>query len=276
MSARTSRAMEDINRRTWRSREALRWFRSLEGFIDPGEQACFERLSQSMRGAHILDLGVGCGRTTAQYLGLSPHYVGIDYTPEMVAACRAKHPEAEILAGDARDLSDFASGSFDLVSFSFNGIDAVDLDGRRRVMAEAHRVLKPGGTFFFSTVNRDGPDFRETRATGRNLGTGTNPVRLAVRLARYGLGWTRGMIRRWLHGPLEERDGQHSILMHAAHDSGILIYATTLAEVHEQLEAAGFVVDAILSPRTGTLIIPEEARDEPYFQVLARRPMLAS
>jgi SAM-dependent methyltransferase len=263
--------MEAINRRTWRSDEALHWFRQLEGFIDPAEQVCFERLRSEITGARVLDLGVGAGRTTRHFLGMAADYVGIDYTPEMVAACRAKHPRAQILEGDARDLSRFADGTFDLVSFSFNGIDAVDLEGRRRVLAEVHRVLRPGGAFFFSTMNRDGPDFRSGRPTGRHAGSTSNPIRLAGRWLRIAWGWTRGLVRRWLHRRHEEVSGEHAILLHAAHDSGILVYATTFSELLQQVEQAGFLPPEVLSPRTGAALRLEQLREEPYFQLIARR-----
>ncbi len=275
VSAKTSEAMETINRRTWRSHEALRWFRGLEGFIDPAERACFERLAPELAGKRVLDLGVGAGRTTRHFLSLTPDYVGLDYTPEMVAACRAKHPGVEIVEGDARDLSRFPDESVDLVAFNFNGIDAVGLEGRVRVLSEVHRVLRPGGAFFFSTMNRDGPDFRSSRPTGQVPARTFNPVRLAVRYARFALGWTRGMLRRWLHHRLEEREAGHAVLLHAAHDSGILVYATTFQELRQQLREADLVIQEILSPRSGAPLLPEQLGDEPYFQVIARRPVTA-
>ena len=47
--------------------------------------------------------------------------------------------------------------------FSNNGIDAVDHEGRERILAEARRVLEPGGTFYYSTLNKDGPLFGAIR-----------------------------------------------------------------------------------------------------------------
>ena len=43
--------------------------------------------------------------------------------------------------------------------FTNNGIDAVDHDGRERILAEAHRVLGADGIFCYSTLNKDGPLF---------------------------------------------------------------------------------------------------------------------
>src|ERR1019366_8247253 len=52
--------------------------------------------------------------------------------------------------GDARDLSRFGDGEFDVVLFSFNGMDYISHEDRLRVLAPVRRVLRPGGTFFFS------------------------------------------------------------------------------------------------------------------------------
>jgi SAM-dependent methyltransferase len=47
----------------------------------------------------------------------------------------------------------FASGSFDFVLFSFNGIDYVNHSDRLTILKEIRRVLRPGGWFCFSTHN---------------------------------------------------------------------------------------------------------------------------
>jgi ubiquinone/menaquinone biosynthesis methyltransferase len=70
-----------------------------------------------------------------------------DVCPEMLAIARrklAQRGEARIAIADAHALRDFASESVDLFSISF-GMKICD---RRRVLAEAFRVLRPGGTFF--------------------------------------------------------------------------------------------------------------------------------
>ena len=102
----------------------------------------------------ILDLGVGGGRTTSHLSGLASRYVGVDYVPAMVEACRAKFPGMEFAVADAADLSAFADASFDAVVFAFNGIDFVlPQASRRRCLEHIHRVLKPGGVLIFSSHN---------------------------------------------------------------------------------------------------------------------------
>ncbi|MEI8082377.1 MAG: class I SAM-dependent methyltransferase [Actinomycetes bacterium] len=103
------------------------------------------------RDSRLLDIGIGAGRTTGD-LAQRCDYTGIDWSPEMVAVAKQAYPEVAISTGDARAL-DFPSESFDIVLFSFNGIDSLSLDGRHRTYLEAHRVLRPNGLFIFSSRN---------------------------------------------------------------------------------------------------------------------------
>lgn len=118
-------------------------------------------------GASVLDLGVGAGRTTGALAARAGRYVGIDVAPSMVAAARQAHPEADLRVGDAADLSAFADGSFDVVVFSFNGIDYLEPDAaRHRCLDEVRRVLRPGGTFLFSTHDPRALGSRPTPGSG--------------------------------------------------------------------------------------------------------------
>ncbi|HUN43594.1 MAG TPA: class I SAM-dependent methyltransferase [Acetobacteraceae bacterium] len=80
-------------------------------------------------GAPILDIGVGGGRTTPLMRAISTNYCGIDYIPEMVAIARRRFPDADFRVMDAREM-DFHNGRFALTTFSYNGIDSVDVKGR--------------------------------------------------------------------------------------------------------------------------------------------------
>jgi SAM-dependent methyltransferase len=119
--------------------------------LTPCEQAFFARHVPA--GSRVLDLGVGTGRTTPWLTERGASYVGIDYAPAMVDAARRAHPAADLRVGDASDLSDFDDGSFDVVVFSYNGIDYLADDARERCLDEVRRVLVPGGTYVFSTHN---------------------------------------------------------------------------------------------------------------------------
>lgn len=105
----------------------------------------------------MLDIGVGGGRTTLHFAKLVKEYVGIDYSEEMIAACKNRFSDypagIKFKVCDARDLNTFKDNSFNFILFSFNGIDYVSHDERLKIMAEIRRVLKPNGYFGFSTHN---------------------------------------------------------------------------------------------------------------------------
>jgi glycosyltransferase involved in cell wall biosynthesis len=126
-------------------------------WIEPAEERFLAQVEEQVRGREILDIGVGGGRTVCRLLRISSRYVGIDYSPEMVAVCERKFPGARFLCRDARDLTSFDNDSFGLVVFTFNGIDYVSHEDRRRVMREVARVLEPGGYFLFSSHNIQSP-----------------------------------------------------------------------------------------------------------------------
>ncbi len=266
----TSEAMERLNRQAWRSREAVRWYAQSEGFIDPGEELAFERVMADARDKPVLDLGIGGGRTTGHLLALTKNYVGVDYTPEMVEACRRRFAGVHFELADARELSRFATASFQLVLFSYNGIDAVDLAGRKQVMAEACRVLRPGGAFFFSTFNRNGPDF-EGRHLSRSVDFTWNPLRLAARSFRFVVFNTVAAMRRLRYRRFEQNQAGHGILLHGAHD-GLLVYAATASETRQQLAEAGFTGPVeVIGGQHREVLEGEFAKDEAHVHVIARK-----
>jgi SAM-dependent methyltransferase len=141
----------DPNLPVYNNSEVAAYYASLD-YLSPCEQALFAEFLK--QGDAILDLGVGGGRTTPYLSRLASRYVGVDYAPNMVAACREKFPQLEFLVADAANLARLADGSFDSVVMAFNGIDAlVPSEVRRRCLAEIHRVLKSSGVFIFSSHN---------------------------------------------------------------------------------------------------------------------------
>ncbi|MDP3758997.1 MAG: methyltransferase domain-containing protein [Ramlibacter sp.] len=241
-----------VNRSTWKLPSTVRVYQRLEGWTDPGERAAVEHVAAEAHGKPILDIGVGAGRTIPLLRTISPDYVGIDYTPEMVAACRARHPDARIEHMDARDLSRFEDDHFALAVFSFNGIDAVHMDDRGRVLREVHRVLQHGGLFIVSAHNRNGPGHGERPRL--RLDFTWNPLKLAWRTLRL----ARSLPRSWLNSRrlrmLNETHDDWSIMNCGAHDFGIVVVYTTLAEQKRQLRAAGFGVEAVYDNVAGRLV----------------------
>jgi len=159
-----------LNRAVWSREETVAHFSRLAGFIDPGERAALAAVAPRVRGAPVLDLGVGAGRTVPLLRLLTDDYVAVDYSPAMVSACHRLNPGVDVRAGDVRDLSEFQDGRFGLVFFSFSGIDAVSHADRARALREMLRVLRPGGWVVFSTHNLEGPSYGEVPWRGYRRG----------------------------------------------------------------------------------------------------------
>jgi len=104
------------------------------------------------RPAHVLDLGCGAGFLANELAALGHAVTGLDPTIENLDVARAYDLTGRVdyLLGDARDVP-FPPGSFDVVC----AMDLLEhVEAPERVIAEAARVLRPGGLFFFHTFNR--------------------------------------------------------------------------------------------------------------------------
>lgn len=257
--------MEEINRRTWTSPIERRQYRAGNFYLNEGERTVMELGLQKARGGRFLDIGVGGGRTTGLLRSHAGEYYGIDYTPEMIDLARQNHPGVRFDTMDARDLSAFSDNYFDFAVFSFNGIDSVDAEGRVKVLSEVARVLRPGGGFAFSTFNRDWRGFDDDHRARATVIWTANPVKLGFRLLMHGV----GMMRRRQYLRFEERGNDKAILLHPAHNFGIMVHTTTPGQMRAQLVAHGFEGDVRFFSMEGQPIEDPAPKDVECFHVFA-------
>lgn len=110
------------------------------------------------------------------------------------------------------------------------------------------------------------------RAYGCRLEWTPNPVRLGLRTLRYVEGRVSGTLRQRRLRPLEQQDGEHAVLLHGAHDFGVMVYATTPTQLQSQLAEAGFAMPALLFDLDGKAIGAVASAEHEYFHVVAHKP----
>ncbi len=146
----------DKNLETYLDENVIAYYEKYEGLQKP-EKTIFNLLETQISKMNMLDIGIGAGRTTRYFAPLVKQYTGVDYAQGMIDSCiknfSAKFPDAVFLQADARHLEKFPENSFDLVLFSFNGIDYIQPEERKTTFLQIKRVLKKGGIFCFSTHN---------------------------------------------------------------------------------------------------------------------------
>ena len=126
-------------------------------------------------GETVLDLGSGGGADvliSARRVGASGKAIGLDMTDEMLDIARQNAREAgvdnvEFVKGYIEDIP-LADASIDVVIS--NCVINLSAD-KRKVLAEAARVLRPGGRFAVSDVIAD-PDMDEATRTDMQQWTG--------------------------------------------------------------------------------------------------------
>ena len=119
----------------------------------PGERYVFDRFLGP--GGNLLDIGCGTGRTSFLLADRFAEVHAFDIVSEMIEVARFRNEElgagVNFFVADAKDIP-VVSGRFDAALFSYNGIEGIlDAAGRRKVLSEVRRALRPGGHFVFTT-----------------------------------------------------------------------------------------------------------------------------
>jgi 2-polyprenyl-6-hydroxyphenyl methylase/3-demethylubiquinone-9 3-methyltransferase len=162
--------------------------------------ALVQRFGREPKTLAVLDVGCGGGLLSERFAAMGCAVTGVDRSLPTLAAAR-EHAAAGGLSidyrqGDAQALP-FDAALFDVVCCCdvLEHVDDVD-----KVVGEIARVLKPGGIFFFDTINRTrrskllaikaAQDWAPTRFVPRNVHVWEQFIRpdeLAASLRRHGL-----------------------------------------------------------------------------------------
>ena len=109
-------------------------------------------------GARVLDAPCGPGRISRRLAASGLDVTGVDSSTQFIAMARAEPvaPDARLtyVEGDLRRLP--VPGPFDAAICWFTSFGYHPDDECRQVLAEFHRVLRPGGTVLIETMQHDG------------------------------------------------------------------------------------------------------------------------
>ena len=239
------------NQDIFESEDEVKRFINMDYLRKP-EVTVLSELREKLRDMKMLDIGVGAGRTTGHFACLVEEYVGIDYSPSMIAAAQKKfqnYPKKiSLLTMDARNITFFPDGYFDFVLFSYCGIDYVGHEDRLKIFSEIRRLLRKGGFFSFSTHNLN--YFKQgcsVRLSGlfRDI-----PWRLSFLL-------TNRLLNKevWLILRNSSKDPQYLIINEPEPPHYTLKpYIVTPVEQFKQLNASGFASIRVYSKEDGTEI----------------------
>ena len=265
---RTRSAIDDVNKRAMASSDAVNLYAALDE-LTPAERTILDALQDELRGQPILDVGVGGGRTVEPLRAISENYVGVDYMPAMVSACRRRFAQVRFEVADARDLSCFGDRQFKLVLFSSNGLCMVGHEDRMQILREVWRVLADDGVFVFSTYNQRSADHTAGFVFPHFVACG-NPARLTWREVQFVKSTIVRIYNRRRLGRYDVRGPEYSVINDRCHDYATMLYYVDIAGQRRQLAAAGFAPDAAVYGMNG-LPVDDKTTDSSLTFVARKR-----
>lgn len=175
-------------------------------------------------GSSVLDVGCGFGNNLLPFLDMNCECHGVDIHPDMIEVTasilgeRGYRPEIQL--GSNRDLP-YEDETFDLL-LSVNTLHYEGTEEKvRSALDEFHRVVKPGGTVFVSTVSPAHDIHRKSVKVGERL----------------------FQIKDW-----DFRDGQQFFFFHDQEDLG-----GYLEGVFSRVEV-GHVIESLVTSELGFLV----------------------
>lgn len=137
-------AFRELEHRGWNS--AAREYDDAFARLTSQSISALMEAVQAGPGKRLLDIACGPGYVAAEAARRGAKVVGLDFSASMLELARHRNPGIEFHEGDAEALP-MPDASFDAVTMNF-GI--LHLDHPEKALAEAARVLAPGGRFAFT------------------------------------------------------------------------------------------------------------------------------
>jgi len=149
MQSKNSKDLFQVNIDAYKSKEAVTHYTNLTNIKDAEKFL----INKYFKGK-VLDMGCGCGRTTKYIHDLGFDVLGVDIVEEMIQKAKQIYPGIKFEVGNACNIKQYKDGQFDIVFFSFNGLDYISPESKRVIaIKELSRVLKKGGYFIYSSHN---------------------------------------------------------------------------------------------------------------------------
>lgn len=258
-------SIHEDNKSVYLRSDVVNWYGSDDLELQNAEILIFKKFIDHFGVWNVVDMGVGAGRTSSFLLDKCHSYLGVDYSEQMIKKCQnrfKKYSADRFRCADARNLDFIKDNSIDFFLFSFNGIDTVGLEDRKKILSEIYRVLKPNGYFAFSSHNLN-CDLRKKH----QLKFSFHPLHLWRSLRRnFQFNWHNPSYEKAKKLPQTTlRDGSESFLLNLA-------YQHPSAQIQE-LNKAGFISTWVFSNYYNREVSIAEANTltEPWVYYLAQK-----
>ena len=234
--------------------------------VRPVEGMLLRRYRDDGLSGRVLEIGCGSGRLIRPLLEIAAEVHGIDISAAMVGHCRSRFAGGHFERRDMRETATHPAAPFDALIASFNVLDALGEEDRRRTLAGFHRVIVPGGLLIMSSHNRafnvPGPIGEVvSQARARSFrGVATGITHLPRRLSNH----------RRLQRAEFERPG-YAIRNDGAHDFALLHYYILRDDQESQLTEHGFELLECLDLDGEPVTRGARAADCPELHYVARR-----
>ena len=140
---------EDIIKQWDNAAETFAKEQERSAFADTNKKIIKERFKK-FNGERILDLGCGYGYYTDYFKSIGGNVIGTDGSKAMIDIAKKNNPDCEFMVSDISETLPFEDNSFDVV---FCNQVLMDIENINNVFSECRRILKTGGTFYYSIIH---------------------------------------------------------------------------------------------------------------------------